>query len=140
MKFSRLFYFLLTIIVISSCGNNAADNKEEIKMPVPMTNLEIEHYLDSIAGRGSVIFKNNCASCHCGVFGSCDGGSNFRFQNVFNELPIDSLGYFMSFVKNSQTSTLNYGFESEHGFETKLTDKEIEIVIEYLWLQCQYRF
>ncbi len=126
-------------MVFSSCEYRTGSEQRAMNDTTTKIDMGKVNYINSIADKGFVIFKKNCAICHCSVNGTCEDQSGFRFQNIFNKLPKDSLESYIKFVKDSKTSGLKYTAESEHKFETKLTDKEIETVIEYLWLQCQAR-
>lgn len=135
----RFIKFFLLLIVFISCESPVGTGQMITNENRMSTDASKEAFLDSIAGKGFKLFKNNCVGCHCSVNGSCEDHSGFRFQNIFNTLPVDSLNVYLKFVKNSKISGLKYTAESEHTFGKKLTDKEIEIVVEYLWLQCQMK-
>jgi hypothetical protein len=135
----QLIKLFLLLIVFSSCEYPTGTGQKTINENRMSTDDSKKTFLNSIADKGFTLFKNNCAICHCSIHGTCEVHSGFRFQKIFNALPVDSLNSYMKFVKNSKTSGLNYTAKSEHTFEKKLTDKEIEIIIEYLWLQCQMK-
>jgi hypothetical protein len=96
--------------------------------------------------RGEIIFKNNCAVCHC--FASCEPGNSPRLKPVFDNVSFTSLPYFVDYIKDSKSLKdkgdkhanevdLNFPDKYEHGFESTLTQSEMEDVILYIWRGCK---
>jgi hypothetical protein len=124
-----LFLTLMTL----SCGprsgiNNHADSQAAGKTPNP----EHVKYVQTVLTAGQSVFKTNCAACHCELTGSCESPESPRLINTFIHLPMDSLSYYESFIRNSKDVTTNQN--ALHEFGKTLSDSLIKTVIEYVWL------
>jgi cytochrome c2 len=97
---------------------------------------------------GEMIFKNNCAGCHCSTLGTCEPSDMPHLRNLFNRIPQDSINYIVEYIKDSKKlkdrgdkfalqTEQSYPSDFEHDYKNKLAESEAKNVILYLWLPCQ---
>ena len=144
--------FLTTSIFLISCSNNEkTDNSVQTAKPNSDSVRQfIAGQLRESSNRGELIFKKNCAVCHCAPSASCEPNDGPHLINVFNDLPKDSLSYFVDYTNDSKglkdkgdkyANQIDKKFPDnyEHGFGMTLTKQEIEYVILFIWLDARER-
>jgi hypothetical protein len=128
-----LFFF----IIFCSCQSTEKKEEKSVNDNKDSITLANRQYIYSVLNKGQILFKNNCTVCHCSPRSNCEDFSGFRFQTIFYKLPKDSLSIYMQFVSDSKAAVLKSTDEYQHRFGKTLDEKEIQTIIEFLWIECK---
>lgn len=140
MNYKSLFIITgcIAFICLVSCMEHSNDTAAVQAPASGPDTAAFERYIQQL-DKGAIVFKNNCARCHCGPSSSCEGINTLLMR--FIHLPADSMNYFVGFIRDSKSlanhnkepNDKSAGDNYQHQFKGKLNEEELHDVIWYAW-------
>lgn len=138
MTLKQIMKSFLLLIIFCSCESRT-DQKEVVESKTNVDTTK-NNYISTILNNGGILFKKNCAVCHCAPISNCESSSNVKLKNIFDTLPVNSLDRIIRFVQDSKELKQNARVPKaayEHKFIEKLDENEIKVIVQYLWLESR---
>ena len=99
-------FLLFIILLFTACEQQypetpANTNAQNMQAESAANVHNVLKLYNALEGKGAIVYKENCAACHCTVHSACDSPDAIRFPRC-EELSVDSLAYLKRFITDSK--------------------------------------